>query len=260
MTRANSRKGQVTVFIILGIVVLLIAALGFYAWSQLYLQKPVVPEITVSDELKPLQSYVSQCLAQVSKEGLQVMGRSGGYAVPESLRANPIPYKGEAILFEPDRIAYWYYVDSCSLDARGCVLSKRPPLCQPGKYCVIEGSNGPGSIQAQLNSYIASHMADCTGDFSQFSSQFEVSPGVPSADAVIGEKDITVVLRYPVAVKSLSTRKEEMMHTFPTVLDVPLKHMYAFASEITKTQQESHFMENIALNLIAVYSAIRLSA
>ena len=63
------RKAQVTLFVILGIVILVAGAFVFYYKGQVSFE----PEI-VQPRFQPIQNYVDSCIDDISKEALTTIG------------------------------------------------------------------------------------------------------------------------------------------------------------------------------------------
>ena len=72
-----AKQGQVTVFIILGIVLILIFLIIYYIAARV--EVSVKPTKT---ELMPVRNYVQACLDTSSKEAIRTIGFKGGYSNP----------------------------------------------------------------------------------------------------------------------------------------------------------------------------------
>ena len=86
----NSKKAQITTFIIIGVVLLIIVGL-------IYFLRPVPEEIIVPPEAQPVKLFIDECLEGVSNTGIRLIARQGGYFV-----------KDDALNFEEGTIAYGY--------------------------------------------------------------------------------------------------------------------------------------------------------
>ena len=94
------KRGQVTYFIIAGLIVLIAVILIFSA--RLSFLKDVYEEQTtkllgVSADIKPVEDYIQGCLNEVSKTGVDFVLLQGGYYEPNN--------SVELDLF---KVAYWY--------------------------------------------------------------------------------------------------------------------------------------------------------
>src|SRR3989344_3975401 len=70
------KRGQVTVFIIVGILILAVAGSYFYLRNEVFEADTPVTEATTLDSV---QLYVEGCLDKVANEGLKLIGQQGGY-------------------------------------------------------------------------------------------------------------------------------------------------------------------------------------
>src|SRR5512136_1318664 len=100
-----TKKGQITVFIIIGI--LLLAAIGIYIYvsgqqAKAPIEAAQVQVAEVATEVQPIQDFVTQCLYLTTKQGLEMLGARGGYIQPTQ-RYNPYePTEGSAVQFAPE--------------------------------------------------------------------------------------------------------------------------------------------------------------
>src|SRR3989338_3462035 len=158
-----SKQGQVTIFIIIGIVILFVFA------GVLYLTKVVTKEeltaegepivAAVPQEFQPLQVYTENCLAQVGRRGLLVLGQQGGYIYPElagKYSAND-PTNADGIDLEPIKVPYWYY---------NIMPNENPQISYSSKQPALYAEDDPElSIEAQLSRFTEDNIAECLDDY-----------------------------------------------------------------------------------------------
>ena len=72
MHKKRGRKGQVTVFMILALIVLLAGSIFFY----LSREGSLFEEEYVQPELVPIKNYVENCIKNLADDGLERMGLS----------------------------------------------------------------------------------------------------------------------------------------------------------------------------------------
>ena len=113
--RQFSKKGQITVFIIIGILILFAFA-GF-----LYLTKTVITEEFVAEgepvisavpqEFQAIQAYTENCLNQVGERGLLILGQQGGYIYPDVLGefSSTDPTDSDGINLDPLKVPYFHF-------------------------------------------------------------------------------------------------------------------------------------------------------
>src|SRR3989344_969987 len=73
----NGKRGQVTVFIILGIIIIAIIGVTYFVISQ---RAEQVKKEAIFDQskLQPLKDYVESCIEQEGLKALDLIGKQGG--------------------------------------------------------------------------------------------------------------------------------------------------------------------------------------
>ncbi|MBS3159890.1 hypothetical protein J4436_03815 [Candidatus Woesearchaeota archaeon] len=87
------KRGQVTIFVILGLVILIILGIVYYV--KFYILESKYVNI-VPQDIQAVDEYVKNCLEQTVKEGLVYLGDHGGYFIEEI----PYYYKNNVSLIE----------------------------------------------------------------------------------------------------------------------------------------------------------------
>ena len=104
MTRLkNSRKGQITLFIIIGIVILISTALFFMLKSKIT-REEIAPGVSmIVEELPsaflPVQPFIEKCIEKTAKQGLVILGQRGGYIYTDKLNSRAASTEGDSIIF-----------------------------------------------------------------------------------------------------------------------------------------------------------------
>lgn len=251
--RKLDRKGQLTIFIIIGIALLFSTALIIYIRQSVVQNKPPV-EIAMEQiptELQPLQTYVTSCLETTAKEAIKIIGVQGGYSDTSKLIINDQdPTSGSGISMSPGsdmKIPYWYYMKSSNKCESDCVFdSNRPTL-----YREIRPGN---SIEEQIDKYVEQKLSSCLADFAPFKNQLEIEQSSIKASTSITKTDVFVSLDYPISVK-LPDRVEQLSK-FVVQIPVNLGKFYEMATEITNKQSKTGFLDFMAMNLIDIYSGV----
>ncbi|MBW2981346.1 hypothetical protein KY343_00570 [Candidatus Woesearchaeota archaeon] len=252
------KKGQITIFIIGGIILLLLVALFLYVRSFRVEKVPAAPTVEeVPTQLDPVRTYMQDCLRETTVNGFNLLGARAGYVNPEEygITSNPNdPTSSNAVSFFPDDpnsppVAYWQYFKSRNTCLENCACgSKQPPLCKPDrKDCFSRGEN---SIEAQLENYIADNIGFCIKNFADLAEQgFQIEEtGEIEPEVTITKSAVRVYLRYP-----LQTEKEDTKETIPdfyTELQFNFMKIYEFASQIAKAKQLYHFFERWTMTII----------
>jgi len=249
----KGKKGQITVFIILGLL-LLAAVVVYVSINQTEKEKgsAAIPKVEkVPIEFQPIQNYVENCLKLTAEEGLKLAMDHGGYIDPitSGINSNPTePTSSNGVSLPGDFIIpYWYYLKSDNRCIKNCEFSsERPPLRR---------NEGPKSIEAQLDSYIKVKIKDCTRNFEAFKEDANVvENGVISITSSVLDSDVLFVMVYPLAVTKEGVTKE--MNNFYVRIPVRLNDIYELATIMTNLEEKYRFLERDAVQLIVGFSGL----
>lgn len=252
--KRKSRRAQITTFVLLGLVILITISLIFYLRSGTIKVKPPVENLEVTDEVKPIQTYVLNCLEENSKEALMKIGQNGGYINVTGMKISPYPHDSDAFVFEPQIMPYWYHVRECQSSSIGCVDSLKPPLCDETDECIIN-SKGPNSIEEQLSKYVESTITRCA-DFSVFENLFDIKTGDVDVTTVIREDYIEFQMEYPLEITSKSSGQKTKIPYFVESHNVKFKEIYELATDITQQEIDNNYLELQTMNLVSIYSGV----
>jgi len=251
--KINSIRAQVTIFIIVGIVILFVFA------GVLYFMKNTVKDQTdsqgvplvntVPTEFQPLQTYTENCIRDVSKQGLRLLGQQGGYIYPELtgkyLPANPT--EGNGISLGAVNIPYWYYRTNPNAEEQNIYSSLEPK---------VRLADDPSlSVEAQLNRFIREKIGACLNDYKPFAEQgftITLDSDKEAVSSTVGDSSVNVLLDLPVLVKKGNSEKE--LTPFYVQIPLQLKHYLAVADQIIKAEQDARFLEKQGLELLSIYS------
>ena len=252
-----NRKSQTTIFMIVGLVIILGGAIFFYTTQKV--AKPLEPEVRIVQEQVPLEfdpvkKYLNDCAYSVAVEGLKIIGKQGGYIsfADKSLNREAFiitqnPTESDAVEFTKGsglKTAYWWYLKSANSCKGDCKFaSKRPELRQ-----------SDNSIEKQLERYINTKFRECTRSFEPFAGQgFKISEaGKLNADVTIASNDVLVIMDYPLDIEKedAKTRLSQSIARIPINLD----KIYDLATKITNMEIKHRYIEKHALNLLVAFS------
>lgn len=239
----NKKRGQVTIFVILGLVILFSTFIVLYIRSnESGLNEPKV----VKDNVK---SYVEQCLYQITEDAIIKLGQQGGYIEMEGIdkiTAEYVPFESEVLSLYQGKlhIPYWLYQNSQGLDK-----TEMPSL--------MKSYEEDYSIQWQLENYITKNIRACINDFEVFEAQGMkiVEMGRITTEVIITEGDVNIKLDYPIKVFKEENDVENKQY-FITNVPVRLGRIYRLAKEIRDYEMENVFLEKHTMNLISAYSRV----
>ncbi|MEM4254011.1 MAG: hypothetical protein QXR48_01335 [Candidatus Woesearchaeota archaeon] len=240
-----TKKGQLTIFIIIGLVLLVAVGVFIYLTQQKAVRPLEAAEIKVAEvavEVQPLQEFITQCLYVTARQGLEMIGERGGYIDPQQ-KHNPFDStEGSAVQFAPGsklKVPYWWHMSSKNNCRSECEFkSERPSLEE---------------IENQMNNYIKKQLPNCIGDFEKFKEQaFTITPaGEIKPTTQITKRNVVVRLEYPLEATKATERFE--LKEFATELPVNFYEIYSLATNITNLEAEHTFLERATRNLIDIF-------
>lgn len=244
------KRGQVTLFIIIGLL-LLISAGVYIAYTKVVVEKPFVerarPTIAeVPVEFAPVRDYVTTCLKSAAKDGLKRIGSFGGYINPPA--ANPVePTESKAVLFAPQSsmsVPYWWYLSSPNDCEGNCEYQLEIPALQrtPNKV----------SVEGQLDDYVSKKVKECVGEYSALGAQgFSVKEGSRKVESNVAKDSVFFVLEWPLNVER--NGKGYKIDKFFVEFPLNLREIYQLAVNLTMLEAEHHYLENHVINLLSIY-------
>ena len=218
------KKGQITVFIIIGIILLLSAALAIY-FFQKRAAAPIKAAIAVPEEAQKVYDYVATCVDQISKDGLVIMGTQGGYiTLPQAIEKSPDAYiKGDPA--GVSKIPLWYYEGE----------DRTPTL----EY-----------MQRDLALYVKQNLPDCAANFTSFQPQFNITPTSEILPVItFTDSNVIVEVKWELDIKSIdkTTKLTEFVSNFP----LRLKTIWELASKTMETENKQGWFENLTIDLMS---------
>jgi len=257
-----NKRGQVTVFIAIGVVLLILFGLIFYSFKEDSLSRGRLLVDDVDEDFNPVQVYVHSCLEETASRAIRILGEHGGWLIEneaDAIRYGIIPSKdtptgSNSFYFFPEtrtlEVPYWFYADeSLSGVSFG---SMKPELISNLDEGYERQLADDKSVEAQIDRYVNANLAICIKNFDVFSEDFEVSSELPTATTFISDEDVIVNLNFPLEVDNQG--KKKTFDNFGVVIPVKLKKTFELAEFITKTQIEHNYLENNLRNLIPLYS------
>lgn len=245
-------KGQITVFIILGVLVLAAFAIVFYAASIVSTEQRSSQEFLSS---QPVEDYVSSCLSEAVRSGVVLLGSQGGriFVSQGGIHDDPVSQGSDFLPFDDVVLPYSvlppssdfgnYFIDPPKYPFVGFPFvegeevfsgffgfNRLPPLYEYNP----DGRHVQGSVQESLESYVESYVQSCA-DWSSFP-YYEFETGVPNASLVFAsdvpqierEQSLSVMLSWPIVVSGQASLQLE---EFAVKVPVRLAAVYYFISE-----------------------------
>ena len=207
------KKGQITIFILVGIV--LLVAVGFLLYYQSYsIAKSDVNSIfSFGLDVNPIQNYIENCLSITADEGLGYIGEQGGY-----YKLDDVPSTNSAIY----NTSYYFFL------GRGLMPSR-------------------SDIEGELSDYIEDYLLLCLQNFSTFKEQgWEIESGDIKSSVKLNGDNVRVLLDMPLTVK----KGEQQKKVSRFIADSQNDFMRMFNTASVLVEQQMFDPDNICLSCI----------
>jgi hypothetical protein len=217
-----NNKGQVTIFIIIGIVILIVAGLAIVLLTE---------ERSINEEVIPLEkvgveNYISICVAQLGEDALFYAGQQGGYVeVP-----NYISNDGSLHLKVAPHVVVPYWAYGINRDIPSLV-----------------------TIQNDVDRYIEENLRECVYNLQPFKDRYDLveKSEIKSQTEFTNDKVLfTVDWVIEIREKSGETVAEMLKHN--TESKIKFKKLYETAVRIIDKEFETMKLEEITQDLISL--------
>jgi hypothetical protein len=223
-----SKRGQVTIFIIIAIIVIAAVAAFFIFRSNL----PATTQI--SQEFQPAYNAFLSCLQNNILSGINILESQGGYIYLPQFQpgSSYMPFSSQ-LNFLGNPIPYWFYVSGNNI-AENQVPSQ-------------------SDMQNQLAQYIDQHARNC--DFGTFTDQnFVIQMGNPTASVIINSDQVQVSLNM-----NLNMNKGNdsvFVSNHKVNVNSELGNLYQSALTLYNYEQSTLFLENYTIDVLRNYAPV----
>ena len=238
------KRGQVTIFIVLGIVILV--AFGFLAAVRFNLFKTEfdreLAKSQVPEQLRPVKIHIDDCLKSISETAVYTLSSRGGYlTIPTDIIPRSInnPFSNSLEIYSGHEVAYWFY------ESANAIQKQQIPTKE--------------SMELEISDYLNEHFSDCYYELGTYYNQgfeIELSPYTDS-EVNIQNNHIEIMVDAPMYVALNDVTKTIEKHTIK--LDIPLGKFYDLSKKIIEEELESNFLEEKTIDMMDVYEEIPLS-
>ena len=248
----GSAKGQVTIFIIIGILIVFGFSAVLFVTQNTVSQKttadgiPVIKQVPV--QFEPINTFTENCLSSIGKEALILIGDQGGYIHPDLVGkySSSNPTETDGLEINSLNIPYWHYNKAPNSDNKISFASLQPPLASTSSEL---------SIQSQLERYSEEHLPACLRNYAHFAEQgFKITSEEPEVTVIVRDNTVGFWLQMEVDAK-LGDAKTTI-EQFYTPLPLNFKRYYDLAAAIAQGQRDLTFIERQGMDLISVYSGV----
>ncbi|MBW2977584.1 hypothetical protein KY331_01945 [Candidatus Woesearchaeota archaeon] len=257
----TSKKSQITLFMILGIIILF--AFGFLYFSissstKARVRAQVVQQAEDVLNQRTTRYYTHLCIKDVLKEGLVLLGKQGGYIYPG--QPGSIIPQGY-IQFNADNIPYLIKPSQFSPPSYPCYSLYNPPVyCAfinnitlfSQLYSTVFGANllpyiqkfqGRYSIQEQLESYVSAQAPACMPSLSEIPefSNYDFSTGKVTSEIEFASSGVSVKIDYPVVIAIPNIEPASATLKLQATVNVRFKQLYDAVKDII--QYDNNYLD-----------------
>ncbi len=216
--KKRGRTGQVSVFIIIGIIILIAIGLAVFFMALFSSRDGADEASALQRKATPLQRLVEKCLEDVAAPGAYLLAAQGGFIFSYETFLNA----------EHEQVAYH--------------LERGEPVAPERAF-----------MERELARFVEETLPLCIGDVGEAGREagFEnVTVGLPNASAAIGEEVITVTVQQPFTLTRQGA--ETTVGRFTVSLPLRLGHLLDIKDAIIAQLQED---EALALDALSKYDA-----
>ncbi|QQG38456.1 MAG: hypothetical protein HYS32_02505 [Candidatus Woesearchaeota archaeon] len=210
------KRGQATIFIIVGLVILVVIGLMFFFQGDI-LRKQLSPEDArklINSQLTPIEEHVEGCIEKVTPDGIKRLALQGGSLSPISYAT----YNGTKVQF----------------------------LCykEPGVSTCIQKPLTRAQMEKEISNYVEFQIKTCL-DLRKFerNRNYDLTTGTLSASTKIDDNNIQVSLDFPVTLSR--DQVKTTFNEFSSIFRVPLGKLHDLSIDIINSEIEFAEFNNI---------------
>jgi hypothetical protein len=209
------KRGQVTIFIILGIVIVAVLAFVFFIGDISFKEDLTAEEAErfVSSRIEPISVLVEGCVEQTAFDVLKNMGRQGGRIIPRA-RYYDVPLIGGGSSL----------IDYSLIKVNGEYMNYDPSLA------AMEAEFETFLNSVALDPGFPSGISGCIDDFKNFEREFDnIDTGDMSIDVEFGKK-VLLKISYPVTLRRSSY--ETTLEDYYTEIPIDMGEIHQVSSRL----------------------------
>ncbi|MBS3095354.1 hypothetical protein J4231_01620 [Candidatus Woesearchaeota archaeon] len=206
-----NKRGQVTLFVIIGIIIAVLLILFFYARQTIFF-KP--NQENLNHILTEVSDGIIECIGDVGKEPIIRLGLQGGYLNPDDDTFR---------LYNDTRISYL------------CYDIPKDEQCRNRMLLVSD-------MEFQLNDALKARILGCMPNIKSFSRGRPITIEVPNdlkVKTTIKIKDIDATVLYSIVIRSKDSQYKVQKGEFTKTFDIPLGDLYNAAHDIIDAETTS---------------------
>ncbi len=222
-----NKRGQVTIFIIIAIII--IAAVGLYFIFREDLGIAKIPA-----NIEPVYITFLTCLEEEALIGIDILESQAGYIILPEFEPGSryMPFSSQ-LEFAGSAVPYWYYVSGNNIQ-REQVPSKT-------------------EMENQLAKFIEENARDCIFD-EYYEQGFEITQGEPDARVNIKDNSVDVSLDMRMSIEKADERS--LINNHKISVNTKLGKLYNDAKNIYEKEQKDLFLEEYGVDILRLYAPV----
>lgn len=224
----RGKKAQVTIFIIIAIVIVVLGVL-FFVFKDSLAKNQSFPLF-----VEPVEKSLLNCFEDIAYSGIDILESHGGYINSPDFEpgSRAAPFSTH-LNFVGEEIPYWFYYSRSNL----------PKEQVPSKK----------DMESQLEDYIEEQISNC--GFEEFyNQQYDIRKGEPFVKVKIEDREVNVDLDMDVAI--LYGGDSFVVKERSLKLDSKLGELYDDAIKIYNQQQRELFLEDYGIDVLRLYAPV----
>ncbi|MDD4877876.1 MAG: hypothetical protein PHO02_02445 [Candidatus Nanoarchaeia archaeon] len=236
------KRGQVTLYVTIGLVVVALAVLLIMMRQGAFLnqwEKDRQEALAVPQQAAEIHRYASDCIGQISEEGVSLLGMQGGYIelpAEKNLPSLNHPFSESLEVLPGMRTPFWFYI------AGNRVQKTITPT--------------RNEMETALEEYIKQRSGECTLNFELFD-RFNASFGNVKVDSSINDDVVLVTVDFPIKVEM-----GDFVYRIPKIyskVDARIGEMYSIGRELLNRENNDYYLEEKTIDILAMYEGIPYS-
>jgi len=219
------KRGQVTLFIILGIVLVVVLVL-FTVLRGSVIETGFgtkTDEALVSSQVESIRSFIGDCIQEKGDEVISIIGKQGGDLEP-----------GLSQYWNGDQLAYLCYTENFTSCA-----NRRPFLIE--------------HMEEQISSYVKDNVDECLNFGSWESKGYTIQAGSYDIKTTIGDYNTLIVLTYDTPLKIIRGEAVAQENRFSQGFNIPLGKLANVAKTIVEKEISQPLGQVFTSAIIALY-------
>ncbi|MBU1245706.1 MAG: hypothetical protein ABIJ20_01340 [Nanoarchaeota archaeon] len=218
-----NKRGQVTIFVILGIVILFLIFLVTVFKDTLLESKfgTQTNDDLVSTQVESIREHVEGCIEEQGYEVISALGKQGGS-------------------LNPGLSKYWYGDDISYL----CYTEQYGPCYNMVPFLTSH-------MEDEITDYVSENLINCVNFSSWEARGYEVSAGSYRVETTIGDENVIILVDYPITISRGDSVLEE--NRFSKNFDVPLGKLARVADMIVNKEINNQLGQVFTIPIITIF-------